>query len=249
MEIPETPRNYPDTAYTELSVAGLLARLQRQNLTLEGELHLAQHDDLTDLPGRQLFLRELERALEGSPGATAVLFFDGDGVKRANDDSEDGHSGGDELIRKTGQGIVRNLRHEDKLTGAPPREKDYVGQIIEYYAARLYADEVAVILHHVSDEAVATNIGLRVQARLAEEGVRVSVGAAVHQPEEVAQTLLNRADRRMYRNKLENLPDLDEEAKVTLLEAAHKLGSIGIDPRDVPKYVDKFALKDQDNES
>jgi diguanylate cyclase (GGDEF)-like protein len=119
---------------------------------------LAFRDPLTDMANRRALDDELRR-LTLEPGATgALLMIDVDDFKRVND--EQGHEGGDRLLRTIGLAISASIRPSD-------------------LAARFGGDEFAVLLPG-ADLAVAAMIGNRIRAAVTAEAapVRVSVGAA-----------------------------------------------------------------------
>src|SRR5262249_14155858 len=105
----------------------------------------AVHDPLTTLPNRVLFLDRLAHALSQPGAQIAVVLLDLDNFKLVNDSL--GHNAGDEL-----------------LTQIAPRLKAAVrpGATI----ARLGGDEFVVLLEHVSDEHIATEIAERMVAVL-----------------------------------------------------------------------------------
>lgn len=91
--------------------------------------HQAQHDALTDLPNRILFVDRLQQAIElhhHSHQKLAVLFLDLDRFKEVNDSF--GHEVGDQLIEKVAQQIQLHLHSEDTI-------------------ARFGGDEFSILLH------------------------------------------------------------------------------------------------------
>lgn len=77
--------------------------LQRSSLQLQ---HQVNHDLLTALPNRQLFIQQLDTALNaGQP--LSVMFIDLDGFKLVNDTF--GHSTGDELLCQVAQRFTSRL--------------------------------------------------------------------------------------------------------------------------------------------
>ena len=102
----------------------ITARMETQ----EKLRYLAQHDQLTDLPNRMVFLDRAEQAIrhaQRSHGGAAVLFADLDRFKLVNDTL--GHQVGDELLREVARRLKQVLRDSDTI-------------------ARLGGDEFAVLL-------------------------------------------------------------------------------------------------------
>jgi diguanylate cyclase (GGDEF)-like protein len=154
--------------------------------TLQGELvHQANHDPLTSLANRVLFVERTEQAL--AAGRTvAVLFVDLDDFKTINDGL--GHAAGDQLLSAVARRLEGTLRSGD-------------------VAARLGGDEFAVLV--VSRDAAADEQALadRVLDSLSSPfsvmgqqlAVRASVGVAVGDPTTTSVgDLLRKADVAMY---------------------------------------------------
>jgi diguanylate cyclase (GGDEF)-like protein len=129
---------------------GLLVAVVRRQLqdarALQATLaHQAAHDPVTDLPNRERFTAELDRALadRGDGGPVAVLFVDLDQFKAVNDTL--GHDAGDRLLRAVAARIGGVLRAGDVL-------------------ARFGGDEFVVLLHGIESEEEAAAVGGRVAA-------------------------------------------------------------------------------------
>jgi len=185
----------------------LLGVLEERNKKLEEEIaerhrietlvrHQAQHDALTSLPNRILFLDRLDTALERAARHHenfALLYVDIDGFKAVNDNF--GHLVGDELLRHIALRLSKSVRKTDTVS-------------------RLGGDEFAVVLEEVASERAALQVGLKICEALAKpyalempEGlVTVRVGASIGVsifPDHgrTRNDLINAADAAMYRAK------------------------------------------------
>jgi diguanylate cyclase (GGDEF)-like protein len=165
-------------------------RLEAERVMLEND-RLTQHayvDELTGLPNRRAYARQIKRLRHNPPGAgVAVMMIDVDHFKRVND--RFGHSVGDEVLRRLGELLARHSRPGDLV-------------------ARLGGDEFVMILDLARPlEATARAEGLvRAVAdqRWAELTpglqVTVSTGLASGSSPQV-DDLLTAADRCLYRAK------------------------------------------------
>jgi diguanylate cyclase (GGDEF)-like protein len=148
--------------------------------------HQAQHDALTGLPNRILFVERVEQAMRAG-GDQAVLFVDLDDFKRVNDSL--GHAAGDELLVAVARRLRASLRDTDT-------------------AARLGGDEFAVLVHDGGVE-LASKVASRIIAALREPvevsgtrmPVQASVGIATALQQRDTDALLRNADVAMYAAK------------------------------------------------
>jgi diguanylate cyclase (GGDEF)-like protein len=157
----------------------------------EDALHQATHDALTGLPGRALVLQGLDQLLQSGriPGGetATVLFIDIDRFKQIND--VHGHASGDQFLRS----VATALR-------SVVRSADLVG--------RLSGDEFVVVTctHRYEDaETLAQRIIEQVGRPQMLAGKLVSyspsVGIAVGEPHDTAESLIENADMAMYKAK------------------------------------------------
>lgn len=150
---------------------------------------LATRDPLTGLSNRTHLLEQLEERFDGSAtgeGRTTVLFVDLDRFKDVNDTY--GHQTGDQVLAVVADRLRAAVRPEDVV-------------------ARWGGDEFIVLVDRAPREAdlIARRILRSVSRPVGVEGATVtpalSVGVAVQRPDDSPESLLHRADERMYRAK------------------------------------------------
>jgi diguanylate cyclase (GGDEF)-like protein len=148
----------------------------------------ANHDALTGLPNRELFLERLRGSL-GPEGRVAVLLVDLDDFKVVNDSL--GHGAGDRLLSGVAERLCRVLRPGDVI-------------------ARFGGDEFTVLLPGIANEAYALQVARRLADALRDplvlDGERryvtASIGVSFSGPgDDDPQALLRDADAAMYRAK------------------------------------------------
>jgi diguanylate cyclase (GGDEF)-like protein len=171
------------------AIASLFAQLQARIAAEEGLRHLADHDDMTDLPNRRALLAHLDGKLSpGGTGPVAALVVDLDRLKVINDHL--GHTAGDRLI----EAVARRLSSATGESGI---------------VARFGGDEFAVVPSTSMDAEAAEVLAQRLhdglQGRLVIDGelfrVTVSIGIAIAEPGHHSFDLLGRADEAMLAAK------------------------------------------------
>jgi diguanylate cyclase (GGDEF)-like protein/PAS domain S-box-containing protein len=211
-------------------LAGSLTDVTERAETQEQLRRAAQHDTLTDLPNRALFVELLGHALERSrrqpDRPCAVLFLDIDRFKVINDSL--GHQIGDELlvaISRRLQGCVRE------------------GDIV----ARLGGDEFTILLndlpHIERARMVAQRILDSIQAPLSLGGREIftstSIGMAISTPDYASpDEIMRDADSAMYRAKTRG------KARYEIFDAemhAQALDRLGLE-NDLRRAVERREL-------
>jgi len=155
-------------------------------------VHLATHDNLTQLPNRNLFEDRLTQAIANGQRhglQFAVVFIDLDGFKKINDGM--GHAVGDLLLTE----VARRLRSHVRQTDT---------------AARWGGDEFVLLLERLHDKAAAAEIAHKLLHALSqpfdfkgqELYVTPSIGISLFPGDGIgAEILLMRADAAMYQVK------------------------------------------------
>jgi diguanylate cyclase (GGDEF)-like protein len=169
----------------------LQAEVQRLEQRVADLDRLAHRDPLVDLPNRRAFVASLENLIlrvERYGDPAAMIFIDLDGLKRIND--RFGHEAGDAALIQVAKQIV-----------AVVRKSDHVG--------RIGGDEFGVLLER-ADELGAWQMGLRIVEQIvgSEFGVNgnrlplsVAIGVGAIRNGDSPQSVMNRADKAMYRLK------------------------------------------------
>jgi diguanylate cyclase (GGDEF)-like protein len=168
--------------------------------------YLAYYDTLTGLPNRQLFVREVGRAIRAAKRSghmMALLYLDLDRFKRINDNL--GHSVGDALLQNVARRLELSVRPSD-VVALPGAQGDHN----QARVARLGGDEFVVLLTGLTEEAQSTSVANRIQQALAEPFdcrghrfvVTPSIGIALY-PKDATdiEDLLVKADMAMYQAK------------------------------------------------
>jgi diguanylate cyclase (GGDEF)-like protein len=164
----------------------------RRNFYQENLWHIANHDSLTGLPNRSMFLDRLKQTLMEAMRYEyqfALLYIDLDGFKSFNDTL--GHNAGDLLLRETSKRLTNCLRKSDT-------------------ASRIGGDEFTVIIPKISSSKNVEVITGKIIESLAEpfllksdqKTIGASIGIAVY-PEDGTgvEEILKNADTAMYQAK------------------------------------------------
>ena len=181
----EEERKLIDSIATRLS--GIIKRKRAEQALRESEARfqqLSKTDVLTGLLNRRGWnecLNYEERRAQRHGHLSCVIIADLDGLKDIND--RYGHATGDDLIRRSADCIRGAVRRIDKV-------------------ARIGGDEFAVLALECGED-TADNIAKRIEDAWSAEGIQVSWGIAMRNPDSGLQGAMAEADHRMYEMKAE----------------------------------------------
>jgi diguanylate cyclase (GGDEF)-like protein len=158
-------------------------KLEEENRVLSNQLST---DYLTGLMSRRHFFSQLQPAMQQALSEEAplcLIMCDLDHFKRLND--EYGHDTGDEVLRRTSDIILRQLRASDK-------------------AGRFGGEEFIIVLPGV-DLHIATKVAERIRAQIEKSGekrsVTASFGVSELKRDDSIESLVKRADIALYEAK------------------------------------------------
>jgi diguanylate cyclase (GGDEF)-like protein/PAS domain S-box-containing protein len=170
----------------------ILADITERKRLEEATRHQAEHDALTDLPNRVLFLDRLHQALAANRRQHkqfALMFLDLDRFKQINDTL--GHRAGDDVLKEIAARLTHCVRGVDTVS-------------------RLGGDEFVVLLADIGGVDQAAHVAGSVMQAVArpvhadgqEVTLSVSIGIAICPSDgQDAETLLRHADVAMYHAK------------------------------------------------
>lgn len=184
-----TGRDITNLKKIQLDLEKSLETLDKQREQLE---YQANHDSLTDLPNRILFMDRLQQSINLAhryKSKVAVLFIDLDYFKEINDSL--GHNIGDKVLIEVSRRMKRQMRKSDTLS-------------------RLGGDEFCVILNDIANIEDMSDIIANGMDTLKEpmkiDGhtlyLGMSIGVSIYPNDGAnASTLLKNADAAMYKAK------------------------------------------------
>jgi diguanylate cyclase (GGDEF)-like protein len=164
-------------------------RLQTQ--TQATLAHRATHDELTDLPGRQLLTRLADERLAETPRTpVAMLFIDLDQFKNVNDSL--GHGYGDRLLIQVGERLTRMVPDEAVVSRFSGDEFLVLAPNLDTHAALALGDELRAALSRcfVLEDGTEMFVSASIGITTATSGCGVG-----------ATTLIQEADAAMYESK------------------------------------------------
>ncbi|MDA3940530.1 MAG: sensor domain-containing diguanylate cyclase [Spirochaetia bacterium] len=156
---------------------------------------LANHDTLTGLANRRLFVELLKqeiRKADRQKSKTAVLFIDLDNFKPVNDSL--GHSAGDKVLQMVAQRFISTLRESDSI-------------------ARIGGDEFAAIICNIKNktdieklaEKIINNLRNPFIINTSKFQIGISMGISIYPDDDITiDGLLRKADTAMYKIKSES---------------------------------------------
>ncbi|NVK34452.1 MAG: ammonium transporter [Rhodobacteraceae bacterium] len=171
-----------------------LVDLRERKKAEERILHLAQHDNLTDLPNRSVFTSELSSALQTCKRGkrmAALLLIDLDHFKDIND--LHGHPTGDKVLKVTAERLSKISRKSDSPFRLAGDEFALIQRGVQFNAQ---AQDVARRLIEVLCEPIDCGDGLLVRP-----SVSVGISMITGNQSEAAEQIVYQADIALFNAK------------------------------------------------
>jgi len=179
------------TSNMQEKICSVEKRLDEQTAQVEKHAKLAGKDELTELPNRRTFDKELRRLHQEylkHKKPFSLLMIDVDYFKKIND--QHGHQVGDAVLNQLGKLLASQVRDND-------------------IAARYGGEEFAMLLPFTSDfdaKLIAERIrkacstkGLRAKEK--KHRITISVGVSAVMPDTATESIVQRADQALYAAK------------------------------------------------
>ncbi|MED5621583.1 sensor domain-containing diguanylate cyclase [Ideonella sp. BN130291] len=164
--------------------------------------YLGKHDVLTGLRNRAFFTEELNRLERKGPWPLSIVMMDLNGLKAANDDG--GHQAGDALLRRVGEVLNKLVDPGGRAT-----------------ASRIGGDEFALLLPGLDSRQAEQQVE-QLHELLALNNqfhggtpVSLSIGVATAQEGDRLESVVHRADERMYADKRAYYVRQDKDRRAT----------------------------------
>ena len=191
--LPIIDKQKSQTEHLKIYVDKARQEIQRLNSEVEKFKHASLIDELTNIPNRRGFNKEIKEIMQQAQeneSSFALLILDIDFFKNINDSY--GHLLGDSVLRF----LAKFLKHETK-------GKDLI--------ARIGGEEFVIVLtntHYDAALKVAEQIrnriykkDLKVKSQKEPLKISVSIGASTYQMGESLESLFERADKALYKAK------------------------------------------------
>ncbi len=192
IHVEDTGKIMKDSSGRQARFIGGLVDISDRKKMEEEIRHMAQHDPLTDLPNRRLFIDILKLELAQARrhrSQAAILFLDLDRFKEINDAL--GHDVGDRLLQEVAMRFRKTIRESDSV-------------------ARIGGDEFNIVLADISRSGDISDIARKIIQSLEQPigidthtmSITTSIGISIYPNDnEDIDTLLRYADIAMYAAK------------------------------------------------
>jgi len=193
--------------------------------------HMTFHDVLTDLYNRTYLEEELQRINTERQLPISIIMADLNNLKMIND--RYGHTTGDELLKKTAELLRESCRHEDVI-------------------ARQGGDEFVVVLPQTPIEAaeeIADRIRNNREDYKVEDDIIISIALGTASKNEIGEDIydvLNRAEDRMYSDKMKTKSGGRRRALFSIINNLKKMSEPKFDPEVLDSFIERLDEEERE---